>query len=269
MKIKYLGTAGSEGVPSIFCACENCAKARALGGRNIRTRSQAIIDDTLLIDFPCDTFYHILNNNIDMFGISACLITHIHPDHMYPMDMRPDKNYGRVLNVYGNGAVGNRIDVIPAEYHKYINFNAVLPFVPFTIEGGYIVTALKANHKTENPYVYAISGNGKNILYLHDSGVLPDESWDYIKNTGVCFDLISLDCHWGDEEDKTVGGHGCLGVAKKLRERFIAEGMANNDTVFILNHFSHKGENSVYDDFSLIAETSGFVVAYDSMEVTI
>ena len=253
----------------MFCGCENCAKARALGGRNIRTRSQAIIDDTLLIDFPSDTFHHILNNDIDMFGISACLITHTHPDHMYPMDMRPDKNYGKALNVYGSGDVADKISVIPEQYHKYINFSEVVPFVPFIVEGGYTVTALKANHKTENPYVYAISGNGKNILYLHDSGVLPDESWDYIKNTGISFDLISLDCHWGDEADKTVGGHGCLGVAEKLRERFIAEKIANSETVFVLNHFSHKGKNSVYDDFSEIAEGKGFVVSYDSMEVTI
>ena len=55
MRIKYLGTAAAEGVPGIFCDCENCKRARKLGGKNIRTRSQAILDDTLLIDFPADT----------------------------------------------------------------------------------------------------------------------------------------------------------------------------------------------------------------------
>lgn len=52
MKIKYLGTAAAEGIPAIFCECANCKRSRMLGGKNIRTRSQAIIDDVLLIDFP-------------------------------------------------------------------------------------------------------------------------------------------------------------------------------------------------------------------------
>ena len=44
MKIKYLGTAAAEGIPAIFCECANCKRPRMLGGKNIRTRSQAIID---------------------------------------------------------------------------------------------------------------------------------------------------------------------------------------------------------------------------------
>ena len=64
MKIKYLGTAAAEGVPAIFCRCEVCRKSKAAGGRNIRTRSQSIIDDRLLLDFCLDTFIHTLRDNI-------------------------------------------------------------------------------------------------------------------------------------------------------------------------------------------------------------
>lgn len=56
MKITYLGTAAAEGIPALFCSCDVCKKSMELGGRNIPTRSQAIIDDTLPIDFPCDTY---------------------------------------------------------------------------------------------------------------------------------------------------------------------------------------------------------------------
>ena len=45
MKLKYLGTAAAEGVPALFCTCEVCRKSMELGGKNIRTRSQAIIDN--------------------------------------------------------------------------------------------------------------------------------------------------------------------------------------------------------------------------------
>ena len=58
MKIQYLGTAAAEGYPALFCECENCTKAKQLGGKNIRSRSQALIDDKLLIDYNADTNLH-------------------------------------------------------------------------------------------------------------------------------------------------------------------------------------------------------------------
>ena len=86
MKFQYLGTAAAEGIPAIFCQCENCEKCRKAGGRNIRTRSQAIINDDLLIDFNADSYMHFLNNNTDTSKIKYCLITHTHSDHFYPDD---------------------------------------------------------------------------------------------------------------------------------------------------------------------------------------
>lgn len=50
MKIHFLGTAASEGIPNPFCRCEHCQQARIRKGKNIRTHSSAIIDDQLLID---------------------------------------------------------------------------------------------------------------------------------------------------------------------------------------------------------------------------
>lgn len=42
MKITYYGTAAGEAWPGVFCRCELCEKARALGGRNIRTRPRPL-----------------------------------------------------------------------------------------------------------------------------------------------------------------------------------------------------------------------------------
>ena len=42
MKIKYLGTAAAEGIPSPYCTCENCRKAWERRGKDIRSRSQAV-----------------------------------------------------------------------------------------------------------------------------------------------------------------------------------------------------------------------------------
>ena len=43
MNIQYLGTAAAEGWPAPFCACPVCSYARAARGRNLRTRTQALI----------------------------------------------------------------------------------------------------------------------------------------------------------------------------------------------------------------------------------
>lgn len=52
MKINYLGTGAAERIPGIFCNCKLCKYAREKKGREIRTQTQLIIDDVLLIDFP-------------------------------------------------------------------------------------------------------------------------------------------------------------------------------------------------------------------------
>ena len=83
MKLQYWGTAASEGIPAIFCECEVCRRSRALGGRNIRTRSQAMIDDTLLIDAGADTYMHSLRYGFELARTSYVLVTHAHPDHFY------------------------------------------------------------------------------------------------------------------------------------------------------------------------------------------
>ena len=82
MKIKFLGTAAAEGFPAVFCNCEYCNKARELGGKNIRTRSQSLIDDKILIDFPNDTYSHFLTNGIKGHEIEYLFITHPHQDHL-------------------------------------------------------------------------------------------------------------------------------------------------------------------------------------------
>ena len=52
MKILYMGTAAAEGWPALFCSCPICTHARKMGGHNLRTRTQALLDGSLLIDFP-------------------------------------------------------------------------------------------------------------------------------------------------------------------------------------------------------------------------
>jgi phosphoribosyl 1,2-cyclic phosphate phosphodiesterase len=87
MKISYLGTAAGEAWPGVFCDCDLCRKARTLGGKNIRTRSQALINEDLLLDMPPDHYLHILYGGLEPGRVRTLLFTHSHSDHCYPNDL--------------------------------------------------------------------------------------------------------------------------------------------------------------------------------------
>lgn len=83
MEIQYLGTAAAEGLPALFCDCETCRKARVAGGKEVRTRTQAVVDRRVLIDFPPDTYAHALSYSLKLGQIQHLLITHSHMDHFF------------------------------------------------------------------------------------------------------------------------------------------------------------------------------------------
>lgn len=274
MKLKYLGTAAAEAVPAPFCECDVCESARNKGGRNIRTRSQAIVDDALLIDFPADTYMHTLQNNIKLCKVSACIITHPHSDHLYPQELfcrtavAAHMKEERPFCMY---ATREGIDVIraceytaPIEKEGLLKLNTIEPFCPFEV-AGYTITPLKADHSTENPVIYIIQKDGKSLLYAHDTGLFPQESMEYLAKTDICFDMVSYDCtnvllEWDNRNHMGVTGN------EIMREKLKAMGKVNEKTVHVVNHFSHNGKAG-YDELVPIAREKGFEVSYDGMEV--
>ena len=281
MKLTYYGTAAAEAFPAMFCVCESCEKARKAGGRNIRTRSQALINDNLLIDFPADTNLHILNYGLNLMKVKACLITHGHDDHLYPYDFAyRTKHYGHFpnddadkepLDVYSTKQSGVRLknfmdgekafkgDVNAVCYHE------IEKFQKYDI-AGYEVTPLRAKHAPDlDPVIYIIQKDGKSVLYAHDTGVFTDDTWEYIENSGIVFDLVSLDCTSGLNENSVT--HMVFNQCIRVKERLMKKN-ANDKTVFILNHFSHNG-NVTYDDMVPLAAKEGFLVSYDGMTVEV
>lgn len=81
MKIRFLGTGAAEGVPAMFCGCENCINIRKLGEAEYRTRSQVLIDEILSIDFPPEAYSHSLKTGILLSKLKYLLVTHSHMDH--------------------------------------------------------------------------------------------------------------------------------------------------------------------------------------------
>lgn len=275
MKIKFLGTAAYEGTPAILCNCEVCRKARKLGGKNLRTRSQALVDSDMLLDMPGDTYVHLLTYGIDLLNIKHWLIGHTHSDHFYPEDLpATGGGFAHHDDCWHGIDFHASIDFKPAfdkhvcdETHKkYIRYNEAKAFEEFKT-GEYTVLPLKANHGTENPLIYAITKNGKSLLYAHDTGPFFDETWERLEKSGIVFDLVSLDCTAGALMEYDFPCHMCLGWNIELRQKMYDLGIADKHTVFVLNHYSHNGLNTVYDDFKEIAEKYGFIASFDGLEI--
>ena len=85
MKLTFLGTGTSFGVPQIGC---NCAVCRSPDPRDRRTRTSAVIETDsgtrLLIDTAPELRLQLIANDIDR--IDAVLFTHEHADHTHGID---------------------------------------------------------------------------------------------------------------------------------------------------------------------------------------
>lgn len=277
MKLKYYGTAAAEGFPGIFCECRPCKRARGLGGKNLRSRSQALVDGELLIDFPPDTLYHAYAFGLPLHKIENVIITHSHADHLYPTDFSQRKvSYSYFdgeefpLNIYGSHPTLDKVsNIIQHAGARGQNRWKLFEFVPYETKqiGAHKVTPLKANHDYRLlPYIFDIENrDGKLMLYGHDTGIFPDETWAYLEKNRPYYSLVSLDCTAGImpmEYDSHMNLERCAAVKNRLVEM----GCADSKTVFVLHHFSHNG-GAVYDDLVPVANTYGFVVSYDGLEI--
>lgn len=109
MKITFLGTGTSQGVPVIACQCKVC---RSLDFRDKRLRTSLHIEQEgrhLVIDSGPDFRQQILQNQIPT--LDALLFTHEHQDHIAGLDDVRPFNYlqGKATPIYGSQSVIKRL----------------------------------------------------------------------------------------------------------------------------------------------------------------
>ena len=280
MKILYLGTAAAEGIPAVFCQCALCREAEERGGRDLRMRSAALINDRLLTDVSPDLFAAKLRFRLDLGSVRNIVITHAHMDHfnreelsMFAPGFAHVRDRGKI-SLWGSAHTGRvweeYIDTAimkEPEMPKYFEFHVVEPFDSMDIDG-VRVTVLNAVHSCPGSVFYAFEQNGASLLYANDTGLFPQDTWEWLRGRkGMPFDVVSLDSTMGAVAS-SYNGHMTLEQNIYTRERMIAEGSATEKTRFICHHFSHNGK-MLYRELEELMGPKGFTIAYDGLTITL
>ncbi len=102
LKITFLGTGTSSGVPMIACGCEVCTSTDP---KDKRLRSSILVKSattTFVIDTTPDFRYQMLREKVNV--LDAVLFTHPHKDHVAGLDDIKAYNYflQKTMQIYAN-----------------------------------------------------------------------------------------------------------------------------------------------------------------------
>lgn len=217
MKLQFLGTGTSHGIPVIACNCKVC---KSLSKKNKRNRCSVYVttndDKKILIDIGPEFRIQAIKYNVNK--IDALLLTHSHADHLHGIDdlrifscamfKKPDnarsmEQYNAPpIPVYTNKTtledLKNRFGyffcpVKEGGGHAKVNLQSAdskftfadIEITPIPMMHGHLQTVGWLLTETDK------SGNKKSIAYLTDCSFISDESIDLIhKNCGTLQHLI-------------------------------------------------------------------------------
>lgn len=186
MKITFLGTGTSQGIPIVTCSCPVC---QSEDPKDKRLRSSLFIETketSILIDTSPDLRQQMLTHKIDK--VDAILFTHEHSDHTAGLDDIRPINFKLRKNIplYAMDRVVEDL----RDRFKYIFVKDYYPGIPMlnlnTIEGSFKIKELDITPIPVNHGKLEILGfRFGSFAYLTDVKTLPEESYALLENLEV------------------------------------------------------------------------------------
>lgn len=282
--IKFLGTGAADSMElhAGDCEGENCVKARALGGRNLRRASSLFISPGTVVDFSSEE--HLRRHCVEGDSIRQLLITHSHYDHFEPVQILDfARRLSHPLAVYGNRNVENALDF--AATHRWnasterfeLNRNsselavrAIGPGESFSL-GELKVSPVLANHMIDKEHLipeeqalnYVLERGEKVLFYGLDSSYLLPETLEIVSR--FQFDIVVLDATFGHLKIPSFGsGHQNFAMLEDTANQFREANLLKNKAVVVADHISHH-EVAPHDEVVGELAEKGIVLAYDGM----
>lgn len=193
MKLTFLGTGTSTGVPSIACDCQTCLSEDP---RDKRLRVSIVVEHagkTILVDTSADFRQQALRANIR--HLDAVLITHCHVDHVFGLDdIRPlNFRYG-AMPIFANEIAWVDLRRIFQYIFVPTHVGGGLPqLIPHTVVhnapfciGEIEITPLEVIHGKLPVVAYRFN----DLAYATDLKFIPPDSMDGLRD----LDVLVLDC---------------------------------------------------------------------------
>ena len=191
MKITFLGTGTSQGVPVIACDCKTCL-SDDYRDKRLRTSVLIEIDETILvIDAGPDFRQQMLRENVKR--LDAIILTHEHKDHISGMDDVRAFNYKSqdAIDIFAE----ERVQKAVRKEYSYVFAEYQYPGVPkmrlnpvndygFTIKGINLIP-LRVFHYRLPVYGFRIG----DFAYITDANYIPEETKE--KLFGVKYFVIN------------------------------------------------------------------------------
>ncbi len=194
MRLTFLGTGTSTGVPAIGCDCETCASEDP---HDKRLRVSVLVEHAgqiILVDTSADFRQQALR--LGLKRLDAVLITHCHADHIFGLDdIRPLNFRHGALGLYANEPAWVDIRRIFKYVFEPSHFGGGLPqIIPHTVFAGapfclgrdLEITPLEVIHGRLPVAAYRFN----DFAYATDLSEIPPATMEALSG----LDVLVLDC---------------------------------------------------------------------------
>ncbi|RYG49724.1 hypothetical protein EON79_00250 [bacterium] len=266
MTIRLLGTGAADGIPSFYGDDPVSKYARENGGKDIRTRSAALVDGHLKIDLGPDTLCQLNRDRLSARDWSTLIFTHGHDDHFCPSEIQyalfPFVSCEKLeFSIYGNESVVHKI----REQYPHWPIETVITRSFETFEhADYKITPVRARHKEDEDSQNLIIQRGdKTLLYATDTGVWPHETFAFLDSYKI--DCLVLECTDGVNKGTYLGHldiEACVEMVDALRQ----SGVLHSRSRVITTHHAASG-GARHCDLERILGKHRIEPGYDGMVV--